>query len=158
MRCGKPNTGQHDCPGRCSSFSTTSRAFPALHTFTKFHFHFLLLVVITVTPSWCQSAKLCMQPLITLNRLQPLKPVPTRSMLPSATCFLKPAPIHALRPLRHSPNLYSPLRASSWLLMRSYLSSILHDLRLVESLVLVASSAGTLLLTCRSLYTLLFSL
>ena len=117
--------------------------FPPFLTFTNFRFAFLLLVVITATQSLCQSAKLCMQPLITLSHPQPPKAVPTRSMLLSATCFLRPAPTHALPLLRHSPNLYSPLRASSWLLMRSYLFSTLHDLRSVESLVLAASSAGT---------------
>jgi hypothetical protein len=97
-----------------------------------------------------------MLPLITLKRPQPSKAMSTRSMRPSAICFLRPAPIHALRLLRHSHNLYSPLRASSWLLMRSYLFSTLHDLRLVESLILLASFAATFQLTYHSSYTLLF--
>jgi hypothetical protein len=110
-------------------------------TFTISLFFLLLLIDISATESesLCQSAKLCMQPLTTLNPLQ-LRAMPTRSMPPSAIYFPRPAPIHALPLRRPSPNLYSPLRASSWLSMRFYLFSTLHDLRLVFLLVLIALS------------------
>lgn len=93
-----------------------------------------------MTDSFCQSAKLCMPPLITLSRRQQLRATPTRSIPPSATCSLRPALIHALQLLRLSLNLYSLPRASSWLSMRSYPFSTLHDLKSVSPSALVASS------------------
>jgi hypothetical protein len=130
-----PNKRQQDY--RHSSFLATlcaSWLFPAFLSFTISLFFFLLLIDISVTESLCQSTKLCMQPLITLNRHLHIRAMPTRCMPPSAIYFLRPAPIHALPLRRPSPNLYSPPRASSWLSMRSYLFWTLNDLRSVDSL------------------------